>query len=75
MEINTLMDVDLVIDENMSKKSIFSLCLKYLATRRDLYFLIVPSSFSFFFKIHLQTISFHLRGKSKVTLENLYHHI
>ncbi|KAK2449675.1 putative mitochondrial protein [Trifolium repens] len=45
-------------------ESIFSLCLKPLATRQALYFSTVPSGFSFFFKIHLQPIGLQPRGKS-----------
>ena len=50
--------------EKVSKKSMFSLCLKPLATRRALYLSIVPSGFSFFFKIHLQPIGLQPGGKS-----------
>lgn len=58
------MDVILVTGEKVSKKSMFSLCLKPLATRRALYLSIVQSGFSFFFKTHLQPIGLQLGGKS-----------
>lgn len=58
------MDVILVTGEKVSKKSIFSLCLKPLATRQALYLSIVPSGFSLFFKIYLQLISLQPVGKS-----------
>src|SRR6266487_647353 len=58
------MDVIRVIGEKVSKKSIFSLCLKPLATRRALYLSTVPSGFSFFFKIHLQPIGLQPGGNS-----------
>jgi hypothetical protein len=50
--------------EKISKKSLFSLCLKPLATRRVLYLSIVPSGFSFFFKIHLRPIGLQHGGTS-----------
>ena len=55
-EINTRMDVILVTGEKVSKKSIFSFCLKPLATSLALYLSIVPSGFSFFLSTHLQPI-------------------
>lgn len=57
------MDATLVTEEKVSKKSIFSLCLKSLDTKRALYISIVPSVFSFFFKTHLQPIDFQPGGK------------
>jgi hypothetical protein len=64
IEISTLMDVILVTGEKVSKKFIFSFCLKPLATRRALYLSILPSGFSFFFKTHLQPIGLQPGGKS-----------
>lgn len=58
------MDVILVNGENVSNKSIFSLCLKPLATRQALYLSIVPSGFSFFFQTNLQLIGLQPGGKS-----------
>src|SRR4030066_1000899 len=63
-EINTLMDVIRVTGEKVSKKSIFSLCVKPLATRRALYLSTVPSGFIFFLSIHLQPIGLQPGGKS-----------
>ena len=48
----------------MSKKYIFPLCVKPLATRQALYLSTVPSGFSFFFKIHLEPIGLQPGGKS-----------
>lgn len=56
------MDVILVTGEKVSKKSIFSLCLKPLAIRRTFYLSVVSSGSSFFFKTRLQLNGLQLGG-------------
>ena len=54
-ENNTQIEVTLVIGEKVSKKSMFSLCLKPLANSLALNYCSIR--FEFFFRIHLQPIA------------------
>ena len=61
---NTLIEMIIVTREKVSKKSIFSLCLKPLTTCMALYLFIVPSCMHFFPRIHLHPITLEQEGKS-----------